>query len=164
MRMIVLSACIFLAACSSKQTTKQHTTKLDINWLDSIIKNSDTSYTKPYFRTDFVTASYYFSKKDSSLCQVMKDSMGTIRQISIAAKNIRTFYGQYYNNGQLVAWLPFDAAGMYDGDAVYYYENGAVKSSGAYTHGLKTGKWKNFDDKGKLVNTEEFDKNGQFIK
>ena len=94
----------------------------------------------------------------------MKDSAGIIKQISISQKNIRTFYGQYYNNGQLVAWLPFDAAGMYDGDAVYYYESGAVKSSGTYTHGLKTGLWKNFDEKGKLVTKEEFDKNGQFIK
>ncbi len=155
---------IVAAVAGCKQQTAQHSTKLDTAWLNSIIKNSDSSYTKPYFRTDFVTASYYFTKKDSSLCQVMKDSAGKVRQISIAQKNIRTFYGQYYANGQLQAWLPFDAAGQYHGDAEFYFENGIIQSSGTYTHGFKTGKWTNYNEKGKAVSADEFDNSGQFIK
>ena len=82
------------------------------SFIDSIIKNSDSSYEKSYYRTDFVTASYYTNKKDSSVCQLMKDSAGKIRQIIIAKKNIRTFFAQYYPNGNLQADLPMDAFGQ----------------------------------------------------
>ena len=82
----------------------------------------------------------------------------------IVTKNIRTFFGQYYNNGQLQAWLPLDTFGQYDGDAVYYYSKGTVSSKGSYNHGLKNGMWKNYDNKGKLASTEEYDANGALIR
>ncbi len=163
MKTFFFAASVAAILFSCKQPGISHASKLDQHWLDSIIKNSDSSYTKPYFRIDFVTAGYYFSKKDSSLCQVMKDSAGRVRQISIAVKNIRSFYGQYYSNGQLVAWLPFDSAGQYNGESVYYYEDGKIQSSGTYSHGFKTGKWKNYDPKGTLTGTETFDSNGQLL-
>src|SRR5882672_5715764 len=87
---------VFIFSCTQP---KKHFTKLDNAWLNSIIKNSDSNYTKPYYRTDFVTATYYINKKDSSTCQLMKDSAGIVRQIIIVTKNVRTFFGQYYANG-----------------------------------------------------------------
>jgi len=152
---------LFILSCT--QQNKWHT-KLDKAWLDAIIKKSDSSYTKPYYRTDFVTASYYQDKKDSSTCQVMKDSAGLIRQIIIVTKNIRTFFGQYYANGQLQAHLPLDEFGQYHGYATYYYMNGTVQSNGAYKHGFKYGKWQNFTDKGALISTEEYNADGQLVK
>ncbi|MGG9961805.1 toxin-antitoxin system YwqK family antitoxin [Ferruginibacter sp. SUN106] len=151
----------FIFSCATK---KNHPTKLDKAWLDTITKNSDTSYTKPYFRTDFVTATYYINNKDSSTCQLMKDSAGLIRQVIIVTKNVRTFFGQYYANGQLTAWLPLDEFGQYHGDATYYYQSGAIESNGFYNHGFKKGAWENYDDKGKLVSVEDYGQNGQLIK
>ncbi|GAB2837239.1 toxin-antitoxin system YwqK family antitoxin [Ferruginibacter profundus] len=156
-----IALCLFVFSCT---TEKKHATKLEKAWLDTIIKNSDSSYTKPYFRTDFVTATYYVNNKDSSTCQLMKDSAGIIRQVIIVTKNIRTFFGQYYSNGQLQAWLPLDTFGQYNGDAVYYYSNGTVSGKGSYKHGLKNGLWKNYDDKGNLVSTDEYDANGGLIR
>lgn len=132
--------------------------------LDAFIKQSDSSYNKPYYRTDFVTAWYYINKKDSAVCQVMKDSAKTIRQIIIAKKNVRTFFAGFYGNGQLQADLPLDEFGHYHGSATYYYPSGHTESTGNYQHGIKTGAWKYFDEKGRLFSTDNYDKNGQLIK
>ncbi|MES1197898.1 MAG: hypothetical protein ABUL41_01315 [Chitinophagaceae bacterium] len=138
--------------------------RLDTTWLATIIRSSDTSYSKPYFRTDFVTASYYINRMDSTLCQVMRDSSNRVRQIITTKKNIRTFYAQYYPNGHAQAILPLDASGKYDGNAIIFYEDGDIKSKGKYRHGSYAGKWKNYDEKGKLVTEDEYDSNGQLIK
>ena len=100
---------IFLFSCEQNDNVK----KLDKAWLDSIIKHSDSTYTKPYYRTDFVTATYYLNKNDSTVCQLMKDSAGNIRQVIIAKKDTRIFFGSYYKNGQLQADLPLDEFGQY---------------------------------------------------
>jgi hypothetical protein len=133
------------------------------SFIDSIIKHSDSSYEKPYYRTDFVTATYYLNKKDSTVCQIMKDSSGKIRQIIIAKKNTRLFFGSYYKNGQLQADLPLDAFGQFHGTGSFYYEDGRLQSTGYFNHGLKTGSWKVYDKKGKITATDTFDKNGQLI-
>lgn len=138
--------------------------KIDHAWLDSIIQASDSVYEKPYKRTDFVTAVFYLNRKNSSVCQVMKDSANVIRQIILVNKNVRTHFAQYFANGQLQAELPLDAFGQYDGKAVSYYEDGRVQDSGHYAHGFKTGVWKNFDRESKLISEDEFDVNGQLIK
>lgn len=138
---------------------------IDHRWLDSVIKqHSDSTYTKPYKRTDFVTAAWYINKKDSSVCQLMRDSADTVRQVIIAKKGIRTFFAQYYENGQIQADLPLDEFGQYHGAAVYYYKDGTVENSGAYIHGLKNGQWENFDVNGKLVSADEYNINGQVVK
>lgn len=138
--------------------------KVDTVWLDSIIKASDSTYERPYKRTDFVTAIVYINQKDSTVCQVMKDSANSIRQIILAVKNVRTHFSQYYSNGQLQAELPLDAFGQYHGTAISYYEDGRVRDSGNYTHGFKSGVWKNFDRESKLISADEFDASGQLIK
>ena len=87
---------LYIFSCTQKNS---HAKILATSFIDSIIKTSDSSYTKSYYRTDFVTATYYTNKKDSTVCQLMKDSAGIIRQIIIAKKNVRIFYGPYYKNG-----------------------------------------------------------------
>jgi antitoxin component YwqK of YwqJK toxin-antitoxin module len=144
---------VFIFSCTQQNSGSK---KLDKAWLDSIIKNSDSSYVKPYYRTDFVTATYYLNKNDSTVCQVMKDSAGIIRQIIIAKKDVRTFFAQYYKNGQVQAALTLDEFGQYHGAATYYYETGRVQSSGDFLHGSRTGEWKNFNEKGQLISTDKF--------
>jgi len=131
--------------------------------LDSIIKHSDSSYTKPYYRTDFVTAAYYVNKKDSSLCQLMKDSAGVIRQMIVTQKGVSTFFGQFFLNGQLQAKLPLDEFGHYHGTSTYYYKDGSTQTTGDYIHGLKVGQWKNFNEKGTFISTDTYDQNGQLV-
>ncbi len=133
------------------------------SFIDSIIKKSDSSYQKAYYRSDFVTAQYYVNKKDSTLCQLMKDSAGHIRQVIITKKDTRVFYGSYYKNGQIQAVLPLDAFGQYHGTGKFYYEDGSLQSTGNYTHGFKTGAWKVYDKKGKETVTDNFDQNGNLI-
>ena len=133
------------------------------SFFDSVIKKSDSSYEMKYYRSDFVTAQYYVNKKDSTVCQLMKDSSGLIRQIIIAKKDTRIFYGSYYKNGQLQADLPLDAFGQYHGTGRFYYENGNLQSTGSYLHGFKTGAWKVFNEKGKETATDNFDQNGNLI-
>ena len=93
----------------------------------------------------------------------MKDSADSTRQIIIAKNNIRTFFAQYYTNGNLQADLPLDEFGQYHGTGIFYYEDGNLQSQGNFTHGIKTGPWKIYDEKGKLTATDDFDKNGQII-
>ena len=144
---------------------KNITSTKNINhaWLDSIIKNSDSSYSKPYYRTDFVTAVFYVNKKDSSVCQLMKDSVGSIRQVIIVKHNVRSFFAQYFANGGLQADLPLDAFGQYYGTGKFFYQDGSLQSSGNYNHGFKTGEWKVFDEKGKITNTDFYDNNGNIM-
>jgi antitoxin component YwqK of YwqJK toxin-antitoxin module len=156
--LFVSAICIF--SCTQKNGNSKI---LAGSFIDSIIKHSDSSYEKPYYRTDFVTASYYVNKKDSTICQMMKDSAGNIRQVIISKKDTRIFFGSYYKNGQLQADLSLDEFGQYHGTGKFYYEDGSLQSTGNYLHGFKTGAWKVYDEKGKETATDNFDQNGNLI-
>ena len=160
-----VSCSLFVLMLSIFSCTQQNRNAkiLSTSLIDSIIKNSDSSYEKPYYRTDFVTAAYYINKKDSTVCQLMKDSAGIIRQIIIAKKDVRIFFASYYKNGQLQANLPLDEFGQYHGTGNFYYEDGSLQSSGNYLHGFKTGAWKVYDEKGKETATDYFDQNGNLM-
>ncbi len=162
MKLLLIFTILILSlfGCAEKNDNEK---KLPGSFIDSIIKHSDSSYQKPYYRTDFVTASYYINKKDSTVSQFMKDSAGKIRQIIIAKKNIRTFFAQYYPNGNLQANLPLDAFGQYHGTGSFFYEDGSLQSSGNYNHGFKKGDWKVYDEKGRLTATDAYDENGSLI-
>ncbi len=162
--LLVILAAIFVFGCVDK-SKKNITSTKNINraWLDSVIKQSDSSYSKPYKRTDFVTTVFYFNKKDSSVCQLMKDSADSIRQIIIAKKDVRTFFAQYFPNGNLQADLPLDAFGQFHGKGIFYNEDGSIQSSGNYVHGLKNGTWTVYDEKGKITATDAYDSNGNLM-
>ncbi len=164
----VICAIIFFGVITSSCTSNKikedkALKKVDKLWLDSIVKNSDSTYSKKYRTNDFVIAEYYLFKRDSSVCQVMKDSSKTIRQIIISKKNKRTYFAQYFANGQLMADIKLDNFGQPDGDATYYFENGLIKSTGKYNHGLAAGQWKEFDEKNSAV-IISYDSNGVRIK
>lgn len=162
---LVLLFLALLFSCNQKSKKAEAVLrKIDMTVIDSVIKNSDTTYTKPYKRTDFVTAVYYLNRPNKMVCQLMKDSAGTIRQVIIAKNDVRTFYAQYYANGQLMATLPLDAYGQYHGKSVSYYSNGAKQNEGEYSHGMYTGKWNNYDEEGQLTSVYEYDTNGSRIK
>jgi len=93
----------------------------------------------------------------------MRDSASHVRQVIITRHNVRTYFAQYYKNGQLIADLSTDEYGQNNGPATYYFENGAVKSSGNFLHGLSSGEWKEYNEEGKLTGSVKYDSNGSRI-
>ena len=160
----IITVVFFSISCNTNQPATPQLTGVNYKWLDSVKQAADTTYTKKYGTIKFATAQYFISKKDSTLCQVMKDTAGIIRQVIVTKHNRRTIFAEYYANGQLMAQLPLDSFGQYHGAAKYFYQNGLTQSKGTYKAGLKTGLWKNYNEMGKPVSTSEYDTNGQVIK
>ncbi len=66
--------------------------------------------------------------------------------------NAGIFVGPYkvwYENGQLKQEGTYNEAGKVDGPIVMFYENGKPLAKGQYLNGNKTGKWFEWDEKGK---------------
>ena len=160
---LFIAGCLFIFGCTSKKKNLSSTIRVNTSWLDSIRQSSDTSYVKKYSTGKFVNATYYVNNKQAIICQVMKDSADTIRQIIIAKNNKRNFVAEYYANGQLMAKLPLDTFGQYHGPSKYYYQNGRIESEGDYDHGLKKGGWENYTKEGKPAGKNEYDNNGNVI-
>jgi antitoxin component YwqK of YwqJK toxin-antitoxin module len=163
MRYFFYSCIIFLIYSCGKKT---HCKKISVNqsMLDSVQKKSDTSYTKRYRNQEFATAEYYINRKDTTVCQVMKDTAGQIRQIIMAKRQTRLITAEYYANGQLKAYLPLDREGRFEGTGEFYFENGCVKNNGIFRKGFYSGEWKNYDEKSRFVSTDQYDSNGQLVK
>jgi hypothetical protein len=158
---VILFCAAITASCTNNNTKKETVLKkVDTVWLDSVMKNSDSTYSKKYRTVDFATADYYWFDKDSSVCQVMKDTANIIRQILISRKNTRTYFAQYYNNGQLIADVKLDNFGQPDGIALYYYHNGSIMRTGKYHHGLAVGEWKEFREDSQVFSIVKYDSNG----
>ena len=77
--------------------------------LDSIIKTSDTVYTKKYRSQEFATATYFVNKKDSVVYQIMKDVNEVIRQVIGSKNNTLLYKAAYFANGQLMQDLKVNA-------------------------------------------------------
>lgn len=137
--------------------------KLNKAWLNQFIEKSDSTYQKHYMRRDFVTAYFYTNKKDSTLCQVMRDSAENVRQVIIEKNGIRTFYSQFYTNGQALFIVELNNDGQLEGKARNFYPDGKLKSQGNYYNGLYSGVWEYYDEQGKLVSKEEYGKEGERI-
>jgi len=160
---LFLSTFIFLNACRHKAVSHSKII-VDLKMLDSIRQHSDSTYVKPYRGSDFVTAEYFISKNDSTITQLMKDSAGTIRQLIIEKRKHRIYVAQFYPNGQQVYKTNLDAYGQFDGAAEEFYPNGYLKRSGIYKHGFHSGKWKNYDEQGNYISTDEYNEDGQQVK
>lgn len=165
MRIILLVlSCIFFMSCNYERNVTPKLVGINHDWLDSILKSADTSYVKKYGTARFANAEYHIKKRDSFICQVMKDTSDSIRQIIITKKNKRSFFAEYYPNGQLIALLPLDTFGQCHGPSKYYYQNGIIESEGVYNNGLKIGTWKNYMETGERLTITEYNNNGQVIK
>lgn len=162
--MMFILIVICLCQCKSVRHGEKEVNVIRKEFLDSVKKNSDTTYTKPYRNNEFVFADYYINRKDSTLCQVMRDSASHVRQVIITRKSSRVFTAEYYSNGQLKALLPLDSDGKFDGLSKSYYENGCLKSKGAYYHGFYSGRWEQYNIDGDITRVEEYDRNGQLIR
>lgn len=160
-------ACLVVCMTGCKPAIPKNETGIktvDQVWLDSIRKSSDTVYTHEYRNSEFETADYYVNRGRNIICQVMRDSARQPRQIVIVKDNIRLFTAAYYANGQLMAGLPLDSNGKYQGYSVSYYPAGQKKSEGKFEKGSFSGEWKYYNELGKLMYTEFYDESGQLVK
>lgn len=156
--LIILFPVYFLIqGCKPGTQIKPQKITANIAMLDSIKNNADSIYSKRYPRNDISKADYFINQKDSTLTQVMMDSMGMIRQIVIVKNKIRIYTACFYPNGQLTAKYEFDDFGQFTKGSREFYENGFVKSEGNYKNGFRSGKWKSYDTTGKYSNTIEYD-------
>ena len=155
---------LLLPCRQPKKAGSKNQVSVNQSLLDSLKKESDSIYSKPYFASGFTRAEYIVNKKDSSITQVMKDSSGMIRQVVIIKNKQRIYTAQYYANGQLKGSYALDKFGQYNGAAEEYFENGFVREGGYYRGGLRTGIWKMYDSAGRYTSSTEYDKNGQAIK
>ncbi len=67
---------------------------------------------------------------------------------------------EFFQNGQRVFTLLFNASGKPSGPARFYYEDGRVRADGRYQDGNKTGIWREFKPDGRLEQTHEYDRYG----
>jgi len=151
-----------LLSCKENNYCKKIT--VDKSLLDSVKKKADTSYTKSYRSKEFANAEYYINRKDTTVCQIMKDTADQVRQIIMSKRDTKLFNAEYYGNGQLKAHLPLDENGRLNGKGEFYFENGCVKSKGIFYHGFYVGEWKIYNDKGLNISIDKYDSNGQLIK
>lgn len=156
-------AIVFYTACNNHNANTHPKLALDAKMIDSIRQHSDSIYEKPYKRSDWVTAEYFVSKKDSTITQIMKDSFGVVRQIIIEKGKRRVYVTQFYTNGQQQYKVKLDAYGQFDGDAEEYNLNGSLKRTGIYKSGLHIGPWKNYDENGVYSFTQQYNENGQEV-
>lgn len=163
MRLFLLIPVLIVVLLSCRQSNAV-SRKADMKWIDSILKASDTSYSKKYRNNEFVQADYYINRKENRLLQLMRDSADRIRQVIVVEHEIRKYVAAYYPNGQLMADTRLDSLGKFDGPSTVYHENGRVKSEGKYQHGFFVGEWKNYDQSGKYLSTDQYDGNGQLVK
>ncbi|MEO6670284.1 MAG: hypothetical protein ABIN36_12455 [Ferruginibacter sp.] len=154
---------LLLFGCENTAPVSKHRSTVDMKMLDSIRKNSDSTYSELYGRNDFVTAEYFISKKDSTTTQVMSDSSKIIRQVIIAKNKRRIYFTQFYANGQLMFKNHLDDYGQFNGESSSFYESGRLKRTGIYKNGFYHGNWKNYDENGKYISTDEYDGNGQEV-
>jgi antitoxin component YwqK of YwqJK toxin-antitoxin module len=160
---LILFILITCHACEQKAGAAGDSDRLstDQKLIDSLKKEADSIYSKPYLASGFAKAEYMINSKDSTITQVMTDSVGVTRQVVIVKNKRRIYTAQYYANGQLKASYAFDASGQYHGATEEYWENGLVKEAGYYSSGLRTGIWKRYDSAGIAEADILYDKNGQ---
>lgn len=67
----------------------------------------------------------------------------------------------FYPNGQRMFRVRLNDQGQPEGLIQHYYPDGRLKEDGRIILGVKNGVWRRFDETGKLIGTEEFDKWGR---
>jgi hypothetical protein len=160
---LIMGMLVFVISCRNKMEGPVEVIRIDPSFIDSIRKESDTSYTRSIGAGEFYTAEQLLDREDSTITKILRDTAGRVTGMVQYRKGIRTFIGEYYINGQLKGKIPLDDKGQVHGEARYYYEDGRVRSEGAFQHGLYAGTWKLYDARGKLGSTEWYDSNGQLV-
>ena len=153
----------FLISCQSSEHSKIEVIKFDPRLIDTLTKDSDTSYTEFIGSEDLYSADYYITKSDSLVTKILKDSVGNVIGLNKSRKGEVFFAAEYYPNGQIIGKTDFPP-GKVDGSATYYYPDGRIKSTGQWHDFKQTGIWKEYTEQGQLREVVHYDNDGNIIK
>ena len=157
---ILFSLIVIASSCANKSPIEK--IFVDTAKLDSIRKNSDTSYIRP-INSSGSNIEQYLNLDEGIITKITKDTAGGIKEFVQFRSGKKIEYAEFYSNGQLKASVLFDSDGQLHGPAKYYYEDGRVKSIGSYNHGLYSGEWKNYSAIGELESADKYDVNGAHL-
>jgi antitoxin component YwqK of YwqJK toxin-antitoxin module len=155
---------LLIGGCKTRTPAAIQKQSLHQQWLDSLQQQSDTQYSRTYRNGEFVTADYFINRTAHTVCQIMRDSALQPRQVILLKNDKRIGTSTYYANGQLITALPLDSNGRCEGHSVTYYPDGRIKCTGTFSQGLYAGDWKYYSEKGDLLYTEQYDRQGQLVK
>lgn len=151
----------FSTSCRQNIPNEYQIKRVNLPYLDSVMKTADSVYHKNQYTAELASADYYRNEKDSLLMEVMKAKDSSIRQVIITKNNRRIYFAQFYDNGQMKGEYHFDESGANDGSSKEYYRNGQVKEEGDYKNGFRTGGWQQYDSSGKKTEILKYNDNGQ---
>jgi antitoxin component YwqK of YwqJK toxin-antitoxin module len=154
---------ILASSCKQSKLSSIEVIKFNPKIIDSLKQASDTSYTEIIGRSDFYTADYYISKRDSITTKILKDSLGHVVAVNKSKNRQTLFAAEYYTNGQLIGQTKF-ISGKIDGPALYYYANGRTRSIGQWHDFKQSGTWKDYDEQGRLEKITHYNDDGKIIK
>ena len=90
------------------------------------------------------------SNRDSSQkVSIAYDSTDAILYTTVATHNARPHSVEYFTNGRPKGLVNFDST--MSGHAVYYYDNGHIKSEGHWQNGKMNGVWYNYSTEGVII-------------
>jgi hypothetical protein len=148
-------------SCGSQKSSEIKTLKLDPKVVDRIKANADSVEVEEINGEDFSTMHTYFQYDTNISHRVLQDSLGNITAIILMKDGHYLQSNQYYSNGQQKGKLSYEAPGVLDGPAIYFYEDGRIRTKGTFDHNNRIGNWKYFDEDGRLQYIEVYDHNGQ---
>jgi len=159
---------IILFYTSCQNTDWDEKSKIEVITIDTNnIKNEikyykDSTYVENPKRDDFWAIEHYLKNPNKEIA-IFKDSLGNIVGYwkRINGKNIEG--AEYYPNGQIIGQIKYTEAGILNGLAKYYYEDGRISRIGNWKNSNSIGIWKQYSRNGTLLNIEEFDEEGNSL-
>jgi antitoxin component YwqK of YwqJK toxin-antitoxin module len=126
--------------------------------LAELIEKSDVSFFDENHRPE--TLITYVNTSSGDSLEILKDSSGKIIFAGHRRNGKCISSGEYYSNGQLKGKYKCDRGEGEVSDAIYYYEDGRVKSEGTWLGNNMVGIWRNYDAQGYLISVEHYSKEG----
>ncbi len=105
--------------------------------------------------TSQINDTLYFDNSGKS-CQKEKANYYRLIQSVDREYKIRDFYMSHILKREVMA-TSLDPE-VLDGQCTYYHINGKIRVSGVYNHGKRVGIWNEYNSKGKLINSYDYDK------
>lgn len=154
---------LFIASCTTEHRSGIEKIIVDEAFIASKTTGSDSSFTENIGPNNITYTTYFL--QNSLRVLVVKDSLDRIASWWLMDRHDRTLEGAEVatSTGQILGKLSRENNKIH-GPAVYYYDDGRIRSTGTFNKGRPTGEWHNYDENGYLTSIEKYDENGNRIK
>src|SRR5579863_4711248 len=154
--------CVFMG-CRGRERSEIEVIKYNPKLVQEIMSHFDSTYTEYPKRHDFWSIDHYL--RDSARENlILRDSLKNIVGIVESRKGKYYFSQEYFSNGQLKGKTGFHSPGEGTGPAIYYFEDGRIRSRGEWKNHSQVGEWKNYDENGYLVSVQYYSSDGRLEK